>query len=289
MNSSNNNYWYGIAFTSYITEAKVSGMNYIDIITVSTSGGLIDTSYALVNYTDNVTPQALTTATSNGGSLGSTFPNLTFNTTTVSIDIPVGIQEDKTAEIAATTTIVITSVAMAVVAANVVFSASTGTVAGGGAGAGVGVGGAGLGARNVALVGTGVGAGVEAEAEAEAEAGRGNSSSNSKSNKQRLWAIINLYQEILLIPILGTYLGNDFHFYLTEFELALFGFQFLKFVEFPVFEIGPSIIDEIDYEQPDELFADNEFESGSAFFNCFQILKVIFIIFIFNLGYLIYK
>ena len=266
-------------------------MNYIDILTVSTSGGLIDTSYALVNYTDNVTPIALTTATSNGGSLGSTFPNLTFNTTTVSIDIPVGIQEDKTAEIAATTTIVITSVAMAVVAANVVFSASTGTVAGAGAGAGagVGVGGAGLGARNVALVGTGVGAGVEAEAGAGAEAGRGNSSSNSKSNKQRLWAIINLYQEILLIPMLGTYLGNDFHFYLTEFELALFGFQFLKFVEFPVFEIGPSIIDEIDYEQPDELFADNGFESGSAFFNCFQIFKAMFIIFIFNLGFLIYK
>ena len=89
--------------------------------------------------------------------------------------------------------------------------------------------------------------------------------------------------------MLGTYLGDDFLYYITEFKIALFDFQFLKFVEVPVFESSPSIIDKIDFEQPLELFADNEFESGSAFFNCFQIFKAMLIFFLFNMAFLVYS
>ena len=113
------------------------------------------------------------------------------------------------------------------------------------------------------------------------------SSSNSTNSKQSIWAQINLYQDIILIPMLGTYLGNDFHYYITEFEFASFDFEFLKFMEFPVLESGPSIIDELDYEQPDELFADNEIESGSAFVNHFQFIKAMFIMFLLNMTFII--
>ena len=38
----NNNYWYGIAFTKYITEVKLEDMDHINIMNVSaTSGGFI--------------------------------------------------------------------------------------------------------------------------------------------------------------------------------------------------------------------------------------------------------
>ena len=112
---------------------------------------------------------------------------------------------------------------------------------------------------------------------------------SSSGSPQSLWAMINLYQEILLIPMLGTYLGNDFHYYVTEFELALFDFEFLKFTPVPVFEFGPSIIDELDFDQPDELFANNHFESGSAFYNCFQLLKVMFFWFILDMIFLVFR
>ena len=101
--------------------------------------------------------------------------------------------------------------------------------------------------------------------------------------------MVNLYQEILLVPMLGTYIGNDFLYYITEFKIAVFDFQFLKFVKMPMLESSPSIIDKLDFEQPLELFADNDFESGSSFFNCFQIFKVMLIFLFFNMIFLIYS
>ena len=101
--------------------------------------------------------------------------------------------------------------------------------------------------------------------------------------------MVNLYQEILLIPMLGTYLGDDFLYYITEFEMALFDFKFLKFIQIPVLESGPSFVDKLDFKQPDELLAENEFESGSAFFNCFQITKAMLIFYLFNMAFLVYK
>ena len=89
--------------------------------------------------------------------------------------------------------------------------------------------------------------------------------------------------------MLGTYLGNDFHFYITEFEFASFDFEFLKLMEFPVLESGPSIVDKLDYEQPDELFADNNIESGSAFYNHFQFIKALFIILLYNIAFIVLR
>ena len=115
------------------------------------------------------------------------------------------------------------------------------------------------------------------------------SSSNSTNSKQSIWAQINLYQDIILIPLLGTYLGNDFHFYITEFEMVFFNFEFLKFIEFPILESGLSIIEELDYEQPNELFSENEIESGSAFVNYFQFIKALFIIFVINIVFIVFR
>ena len=89
--------------------------------------------------------------------------------------------------------------------------------------------------------------------------------------------------------MLGTYLGDDFLYYITEFKITLFNFQFLKFVEVPMLENGPTIIGELDFDQPNGLFVDNEFESGSAFFNCFQIIKSMLIFFLFNVTFLIFS
>ena len=89
--------------------------------------------------------------------------------------------------------------------------------------------------------------------------------------------------------MLGTYIGDDFLYYITEFKIAIFDFQFLEFVKMPVLENSPSIIDELDYDQPDELFANNHFESGSAFYNCFQLLKVMFFWFILDMIFLVFR
>ena len=263
VNSSNSNYWYGITFEFRTTEVKVSSMDSIDILSVSTSGGLVDTSFSLVNYANTITAYSFSDASA-------TTQSISVSDADVNVDVTTGTagttgsgsskpQEDTTAKAAATTVITITiaTIVISLIASSV--SSAVGSRGGGDVGAG-------------------------------GDAGGGeNSSSDSKGSKQSLWAIINLYQEILLLPMLGTYLGNDFHFYITEFELALFDFQFLESAEVPVFESGVSIIDQIDYDQPDELFIDNEFESGSAFYNCFQILKVMILVFIFNFGYLIYR
>ena len=275
VNSANKNYWYGLAFQSYVTEVKLYGMGFINILSVSTSGGLIDdgTTFFIPD-----TPNSISYSPISDNSQSITLSDLDVSVSTSSRDIPIIPDEDETAKAAATTLIVFTSVTIAVAAtANIVSSISalgaSGAAAGGGAAGGGGPGGndnAGIGVA----AGAGAGAGMGAAA---AAASNGSSSSGSK---QSLWAIINLYQEIVLIPMLGTYLGNDFHYYITEFQLAFFKFQFFDSIKFPVIETAPELMKEIDYEQPNLLFAFNEFESGSAFTNCFQILKLIFIFFL---------
>ena len=277
VNSANRNYWYGVAFQSYVTEVKLYGISFINILSVSTSGGLIDdgTTFFYLSSFPAVTGYSNASATSQSLTLS----DLDISVSTSSRDVPVIPEEDATAKAAATTLIVFTSVTIAVAAtANIVSSISalgaSGAAAGGGA-----AGGGGPGGNDNAGIGVAAGAGAGAGMGAAAAAAASNGSSSSGS-KQSLWAIINLYQEIVLIPMLGTYLGNDFHYYITEFQLAFFKFQFFDSIKFPVIETAPELMKEIDYEQPDLLFAFNEFESGSAFTNCFQILKLIFIFFL---------
>ena len=235
----NDNYWYGIAYEYYITEAKLNNMDYINMLNVTTSSeGLID---ADEDFDTNTSFPVAETWESPFTWVNETneSTNLDVNITVTIVEVQPNSTEEITIEAKTAATV---SVAMA--------GATIGVAAG----------------ANVISSTTAVsGAGTSA-------AGATSSSGSSQS----LWTIINLYQEILLLPMLGTYLGNDFHYYITEFKLALFDFEFLKFAPVPVLESSPSIIDELDFEQPNELFESNSFESGSAFYNCFQLLKVMF-------------
>ena len=106
------------------------------------------------------------------------------------------------------------------------------------------------------------------------------SSGSSSGSGQSIWALINQYQLIILLPMLGTHLENDFEFYITEFELVSFDFDFMDFITFPFID---SQIDGIDYKQPEKLFRNNGVESGSFFFNHYRFVKVMLIFLILNL------
>ena len=111
-------------------------------------------------------------------------------------------------------------------------------------------------------------------------------SGSSSGTGQSFWALINQYQLVLLIPMLNTYLANDFEFFITEFELVSFDFDFMDFIEFPLLD---SEVEKIDYEQPQELFEKNGIESGSFFYNHYTFLKVMILVVISNLMFLLIK
>ena len=266
----NNNYWYGVALNTITTTAILDGMDYIDILNVTTtSGGLIDAdedfntstpfptenswvtetdwdtengrvtargyNFALTtvdlpaallsnstgqpdtNSTTNVDNNSTQNTTTNSNPQNNTTDSNPQNTTTDSnpqntttssntqnnnnpaIETTTNnTKKNITAstKVASTMTVAIISVTVGVAAvAHVVSSATV-----------------------VSRVG------VEAAG-----------STSSTGSSQSFWAIVNLYQDIVLLPMLGTYLGDNFIYYITEFELALFDFQFLKFVQVPVF------------------------------------------------------
>ena len=114
-----------------------------------------------------------------------------------------------------------------------------------------------------------------------------NTSPSSSGGGQSAWALINMYQLITLLPLLGTYLGNDFLFYITELEMFSFNFKCMKDITFPF--VDSHFIDKLDYEQPDKLFADNNFDSGSAFYNHYGFAKTLLFIFFANLIFLAIK
>ena len=264
----NDNYWYGIAYEFYITEAKLNNMDYINILNVTTSSeGLIDADEDFDAYPSFPTPNSWNPP-GYWLNLCNEPPNLDVNITVTSVDVPVEVQPNSTEEPTTeeptteeTTTEETTE--DATIEPNTTAAAETAATASV--------------AMAGATIGVAAGANVISSTTAVSRAGTSAAGATSSSgSSQSLWTIINLYQEILLLPMLGTYLGNDFHYYITEFKLALFDFEFLKFAPVPVLESSPSIIDELDFKQPNELFESNSFESGSAFYNCFQLLKVMF-------------
>ena len=109
------------------------------------------------------------------------------------------------------------------------------------------------------------------------------SGASSASSGPSLWALINQYQLIILLPMLGTYLENDFEFYITEFELMSFDFDFMDFIKFPFID---SQVDGIDYQQPVKVFSKNGIESGSFIYNHYRFIKVILIVFICDMIFL---
>lgn len=93
---------------------------------------------------------------------------------------------------------------------------------------------------------------------------------------QSTWAILNQYQLIILLPVLGTYLEEEFLYYVYEFQFASCNFNYMSFIKFPAFD---EAIVHLDYSQPSSLFADNAIESGSYFANHYQFFKVLVLFF----------
>ncbi|CAI2368850.1 unnamed protein product [Moneuplotes crassus] len=114
---------------------------------------------------------------------------------------------------------------------------------------------------------------------ASASIGAASSIVSSGSGSSSIWAVMNQYQLYLLFPLIQTYLPGDFVFYLTEFELFNFDFEFLDKAKAPGVE---SLVDDLDYSVSSAIFSQNGFSSGSFVVNQFQFFKAIGILGIFN-------
>ena len=104
--------------------------------------------------------------------------------------------------------------------------------------------------------------------------------SDSSVAGQGLWALVNHFQLIILIPLLGTYLENDFKYFIHELEFVSFDFDFIDFIKFPFID---EQVEVMDYIQPDKLFRNHGTESGSFFNNHYGFFKMLLIIFILNI------
>ena len=114
----------------------------------------------------------------------------------------------------------------------------------------------------------------------------------NSSSKQPILALINQYQLLLLLPLLGTYIEDDFQDFVTEFQYMSFDFKFIDFVtEFQYMSFDfkfidnifnwpyiDSLVSKIDYEQPEYIFRMNGIESGSFVHNHYTFFKLIIII-----------
>ena len=294
VNVTNYNYWYGVTYTINTTESIIEGMNYVNILNVTTaSGGLIAADEDFDEYTSfpNVSSWVTVTnrSTPNNSALGTGYNKVSryvvLPGALVPPDVPEEPETNCTTDNGNNSTDTNSTEDNSNTTQN---SNSTEASTGFNVSRTVSVASSASVAVTSATVGVAAVTNLVSSATTVSGAGAGGGTSSSEGS-QSVWAMVNFYQEILMLPMLGTYMGNNFNYYITEFRLVLFNFQFLKLFQVPFFESGPSIIVVIDYEQPNELFADNEFESGSAFFNCFQIIKAMLIFLIFNTTFLVFR
>ena len=95
----------------------------------------------------------------------------------------------------------------------------------------------------------------------------------NSSSKQPILALINQYQLLLLLPLLGTYIEDDFQDFVTEFQYMSFDFKFIDNIFYwPYID---STVSKIDYKQPDDIFRMNGIESGSFVHNHYTFFKLI--------------
>ena len=98
-------------------------------------------------------------------------------------------------------------------------------------------------------------------------------STMKSSSKQPILALINQYQLLLLLPLLGTYIEDDFQNFVTEFQYMSFDLKFIDNIFYwPYID---SLVSKIDYEQPNDIFRMNGIESGSFVYNHYTFIKLI--------------
>ena len=267
VDSTNNNYWYGVTFTENITESTVSNMNEVSLITVeiSTTGfsdansshtvlaGVLSlpsfTSYTWDTSVDNLASNLIDNYSSDCDN--STSNETTSNDTNSS-------NNDTTSDEASSNDTTSNEISSNETEENEIIEDEA--------------------VENLAVT-TLVSSGATASVTAIASFAN-TSPSSSSGGGQSTWALINMYQLIILLPLLGTYLENDFLYYITELEMFSFNFKFMKNIPLPI--IDSLFIDKLDYEQPDQLFEENNFDSGSAFYNHYGFVKTLLFIFLAN-------
>ncbi|CAI2386163.1 unnamed protein product [Moneuplotes crassus] len=90
-----------------------------------------------------------------------------------------------------------------------------------------------------------------------------------QSSSQNMWAMLNQYQLFMMIPFLRADLPLEFRRIIKAIQTSILNINILNTRSLPGFQ---SIIEQLDYENPYAEFRNNEYESGSAFVNCFDLV-----------------
>lgn len=84
------------------------------------------------------------------------------------------------------------------------------------------------------------------------------------SSPQGAFSMVNQFQLLILLPMLGTYIPNDIIQLLTGMSFTIFSFSFIPFGDIPFIEV---ILHAFEYDQDDFYFTDIGLRSGSCFVN----------------------
>ena len=102
----------------------------------------------------------------------------------------------------------------------------------------------------------------------------------SMSSPQGAFSMINQFQMLILIPMIGSYIPNDVVVFITGMDFALLSFDFIPFEKIPL--IG-YIFEIFAYSQRFDYFSDIGLRSGSAFINQLKLMSIIFLTFLIHL------
>ena len=114
--------------------------------------------------------------------------------------------------------------------------------------------------------------------------GAASSIASSGSSSAGMWALVNQYQLFLLFPYLRSYMPADLQFYLTEFSLFSFDFEFLDLVELPIIETQ---VFQLNYTLTDPTFVENGMNSASFVINQYNFFKAMLLMGILNIIFII--
>lgn len=108
--------------------------------------------------------------------------------------------------------------------------------------------------------------------------------SSFSTSSQAIWSILNQYQLIILLPFLRGYLSDQFKYFINGYQAAFFKFTFLNPLSLPVVSEQRN---KLTYDQPDPLFAENGFESGSYIINQMGLIIMMSILVVCHLLFLL--
>ena len=95
-----------------------------------------------------------------------------------------------------------------------------------------------------------------------------------------IWVLINLHQLLEILPLLNTYIDEEFLYYVLDFELFTLNFEFTSFIELPKIDLW---FQSFDFSQVDILYEESGFESGSFVVNYYEFLRLLFIFITFDI------